>query len=987
MTTPSATKGTGGSVPPKNTQTSALSQRLTTAAQETRGAMPSHFDYFPVGTGSASGKATPESTFIADMNDVTDIRKSSHQTYTPTMRRWKDFCERHKKEYGGPDGKKVYLVDSEDKVGRFLEEEVLIRGKSKRVKPNTGSSTEGFLEVTVGPDVVKMARSALGRIHRLQMRRKEVGQVGPSEMKIFQERIAQCAKAMAGREDGGYSKDGASRARDYYSLDNLVTALNALWDGPDARKDSGDSFMDMFCIAATHNMLLRDEELHEINFSDCFAVVPMQNRHAEAQQCVALTFKLKSVNPSSDAESKLYVSALRHYDVGRCSFSAFAFYMFQTWQGSTGKEPQQNRSLSAIFRDLGKKEWTLFKLLPGTVEPTGSSSPQAVWGSIKKTFKNLNVSFPRKVDGGRFVGTNEAQRLKIPQGDVAAGGRWSVERGMYGECQIPHLRTTIPGGMAGFLDKPFVLSRNKVSPPIPLQMLIFPWIEFAFGVNNTWWKQECWDEMHEVIKGPESTPVRASKKKAGNNAEKTVNGNGKGNFRESKGKQVDRRGRDDEQEYNEATARNSSSSPDEAGSDAEFDAESVASARNSPASSAHDQEAANSTEYGDEEEDDSAANDGRSPPATFSEADKIKAGFLRLLVRCRRIILQDAAFRLHRHQPNKILDHDIFRCSMFKTFQQEIGAAIDKDAAALSKKRPRQKSPSAGNSQFRPISTARTQSPVQKHQHQLEHRQQQHEVTIDKEASSTTEHSDHQHTQLQPKVHYRVTLAQPASVSDQQSQLSQQHPPPPPPPRTEVTPPPRTEVPPPPPPRTEVPPPPRSEVPPPPQPPSTYAALEQQMLQMQHMIQTWGQHQESQMQHMYAQHMKIHEMQQQMITTMMAALRTQQSSQLQHQWPTSHPPPPLPGSLLVSSSASAFATAPSDAHQQPNGTSLQPTGSIVPVASGAAVLAPPSPAAWAGATAATSMHSAPYTAAPPVAPTNPIGTAPAAFSSKSTSKN
>lgn len=43
-------------------------------------------------TGEISSTAellSPEERFIADMNDLTDLRKSTHQIYTPTMRRWK----------------------------------------------------------------------------------------------------------------------------------------------------------------------------------------------------------------------------------------------------------------------------------------------------------------------------------------------------------------------------------------------------------------------------------------------------------------------------------------------------------------------------------------------------------------------------------------------------------------------------------------------------------------------------------------------------------------------------------------------------------------------------------------------------------------------------------------------------------------------------------------------------------------------------------
>ena len=187
------------------------------------------------------------------------------------------------------------------------------------------------VEVSVGPDAVKLARSSLGRLHRLQMGRKEVGKLAPSDMKVFHAKIEQCQKTLDEREG---TQPVLTRGRVFYTLNNMVTALNVLWNGQGQRKD-GRSFMEMFCISATHNMLLKDEELHQINFSDCFAVVTTQDQQPGAQQCVALTFKLKNNNPTSDANQKLYVSALRHHDVARCTFSAFAFYMFQIWQVRT----------------------------------------------------------------------------------------------------------------------------------------------------------------------------------------------------------------------------------------------------------------------------------------------------------------------------------------------------------------------------------------------------------------------------------------------------------------------------------------------------------------------------------------------------------------------------------------------------------------------------------------------------------------------------
>ena len=531
----------------------------------------------------------------------------------------------------------------------------------------------------------------------------------------------------------------------------------------------------------------------------------------------------------------------------------------------------------------------------------------------------------------------------------------------------PQLLTTVPEGMAGFLDRPYSLARNRISPPIPLQMLIFPWIEFAFGVDNAWWKQECLDEMNEVIKDISTTTpsTKASRKdgQAGTKGDKATSRTHKRKAGDSKGKQVKRGNRDDEDDA-EADSAQDETYDDETESDAGY----VASAYSTPTSTAQEQEADRS-----EDEDGTAHSDGQSPPTTFSEANKAKASFLRLLVRCRRIVLQDAAYRLHRHQPNKILDHDIFRCTMFKSFQKEIGAAVDKDAA-LSRKRPREKSPLTTLSQLRPNHAARARPPVQQQQEQpaaiaenpstaghhyqqqqQQQQQQRHQSpalgALDRfggeepstQPSSTANHhhnqplgqalesldrfggeepsaqpsstSNHHHNQPRGQVLESLDRfggeepsAQPSSTanhhhnqprgqalesldrfggeepSTQPASTANHH-------------------------HYQ----PRGQAPP----SSTLASLEQQMLQLQHMVQAWSQNQEAQMQQMFAQHMKIHEMQQQMITTMMTALRTQQSPQMQFQYRPAGsstgalPPPPPP-----------------HGHQQPNGVSSHATDAL-----------------------------------------------------------
>ena len=72
-----------------------------------------------------------------------------------------------------------------------------------------------------------------------------------------------------------------------------------------------------------------------------------------------------------------------------------------------------------------------------------------------------------------------------------------------------------------------------------------------------------------------------------------------------------------------------------------------------------------------------AAKPVKNDRTLYQDDDMAKRGFLMLLVRCRRIILQDAAALLHAGQVNKLLRDDVFQSSAFKEFQKEVRAVLE----------------------------------------------------------------------------------------------------------------------------------------------------------------------------------------------------------------------------------------------------------------------------------------------------------------------
>ncbi|KAG2203683.1 hypothetical protein INT46_003330 [Mucor plumbeus] len=208
------------------------------------------------------------------------------------------------------------------------------------------------------------------------------------------------------------------------------------------------------------------------------------------------------------------------------------------------------------------------------------------WHNWKKTAKKVlldqAIHTTRATHGGRHTGTMEAEALVIPLDLIKRGGGWKDP---------------------GYWDKLFGLARNGVSPPIELQIMIFPWIESYFGEKNAGWVTAYEREMQEVYENEDED---------GNIIDLEVN--------------------EDSVEFVEEDGRMIIKEKQKKG----------------------------------------------KQRAVQSSMDTAKRGFLRLLIRCRRINLQDAAVYMYLNKENKHVNSRsrIFSSNSFKMFQEDIVAAI-----------------------------------------------------------------------------------------------------------------------------------------------------------------------------------------------------------------------------------------------------------------------------------------------------------------------
>ncbi|KAF9536374.1 hypothetical protein EC957_011200, partial [Mortierella hygrophila] len=166
----------------------------------------------------------------------------------------------------------------------------------------------------------------------------------------------------------GSTRQGSGLVRDPYTERQLITMLAFTWRQqaslpaplpPNSMKekrsyDTTSRFphiREHFCIAARHHMVLRDEDLRNMNLSDCSSIdetryVPGSERAAGLGFC----FHKGKTNPDG---KRVYAAAFRNKNFIRCPVGAFAFYMLERFQI---EQDYDNDGMDPYWRDTCVRE-------------------------------------------------------------------------------------------------------------------------------------------------------------------------------------------------------------------------------------------------------------------------------------------------------------------------------------------------------------------------------------------------------------------------------------------------------------------------------------------------------------------------------------------------------------------------------------------------------------------------------------------------------
>ncbi|KAI9327252.1 hypothetical protein BD770DRAFT_449902 [Pilaira anomala] len=508
-------------------------------------------------------------------------RSSTVMAYRMPFEHWKNFCDNNRHRYP-VDPLYPYTVGPIEFVVAFFKEFVFKRTYMKNVSvvtdvrtqiglrteqnadsqldllqmaedaPSNRKGNKKIIEVPVGIEVVKQYKKVLMFLHEYQSSCREVGYTSPKDIKELTELIKKYQHDLI-YDEVQTNADRSSHCviRDSYKSGELIRILKNLWI---ASKKS--SIREMFAISSRHHMLLRDQDLRNLNFSNCFCTIIPKQQHKGMQQAVAFLL-------------------------------------------------QENGDF------LHGDRWQFWKVLRGRFDPESSLSTTSQWQTAKEVLEDEEVFTSRVTHGGRHSGAMEAEALGIPVELIKKGGGWKDKETRLETHYLGKLPAPFARGMAGFWGKPFALARNSVSPSLELQKTIFPWIESYSSVNNKEWGAACNKEMNEIDD---------NKDEEANILNMVLNN------------EVELEEHVEEVEFVEEDGRTKSKKKDK----------------------------------------------GKGKQrAVQSRESVMKRGFLRLLLRCRRIVLQDAAVYLHLNRQNKLVNskNALFSGDQFKEFQKEVIAA------------------------------------------------------------------------------------------------------------------------------------------------------------------------------------------------------------------------------------------------------------------------------------------------------------------------
>ncbi|KAF9901452.1 hypothetical protein EC991_006101 [Linnemannia zychae] len=161
------------------------------------------------------------------------------------------------------------------------------------------------ISVPLGKGSLQLVEKALSRLHGFQFKRNQVSSTSPTEGSKYQDTVQRYRDGQIQQNlQSSRIRSADCAIRDSYNLTKFNDMVGYLWEKKSqAVRDPDLNYRKLFFMTSRHNMLLRDEDLRNLNLSDCFASIITKPRHPGPQQLVSITFKLNKGKTNSDNQN------------------------------------------------------------------------------------------------------------------------------------------------------------------------------------------------------------------------------------------------------------------------------------------------------------------------------------------------------------------------------------------------------------------------------------------------------------------------------------------------------------------------------------------------------------------------------------------------------------------------------------------------------------------------------------------------------------
>lgn len=156
----------------------------------------------------------------------------------------------------------------------------------RETAPLHRSGRDIVLQIPLGIEAVKQHKKVLLYLHAFQQEKRSIKWPSPNNVKELNILLKKYQRDLVyDKIHTNVNRAARCVLRGFYNPGEFIKILRTLWIS-----NQRNGLRERFTISVHHHMLLRDQDIRNLNFGDCFVDIIPQQQEQGIQQAVALVF-------------------------------------------------------------------------------------------------------------------------------------------------------------------------------------------------------------------------------------------------------------------------------------------------------------------------------------------------------------------------------------------------------------------------------------------------------------------------------------------------------------------------------------------------------------------------------------------------------------------------------------------------------------------------------------------------------------------------